>query len=49
VYRFSPPGREPTGLLSVVGERDPVQGLQLVVHDFWAADRPTTRSMLAFL
>jgi predicted acetyltransferase len=48
-YRFSPPGREPTGVLSVVGERDPVQGLQLVVHDFWAADHPTTRSMLAFL
>lgn len=48
-YRFSPAGSEPTGVLSVVRESDPVAGLQLVVHDFWAADHLTTRSMLAFL
>lgn len=48
-YRFSPPGREPTGVLSVAGERHPVEGRQLVVHDFWAADQPTATAMLAFL
>lgn len=48
-YRFALAGCEPTGVLSVVAERDPVHGLQLVVHDFWAADHPTTRAMLAFL
>ena len=48
-YRFAAAGREPTGVLSVLVERDSGHGLQLAVHDFWAADHPTARAMLAFL
>ncbi|MFD7283539.1 enhanced intracellular survival protein Eis [Streptomyces sp. NPDC059862] len=48
-YRFNRPGQEPSGVLSVAGERHPVEGRQLVVHDFWAADHPTASAMLAFL
>ena len=48
-YRFSPAGQEPTGVLSVAGERHPVDGRRLVVHDFWAADHTTAAAMLAFL
>ncbi|WP_244419053.1 GNAT family N-acetyltransferase [Streptomyces hygroscopicus] len=48
-YQFSRPGREPTGVLSVAGERHPVEGRRLVVYEFWAADHPTAAAMLAFL
>lgn len=48
-YRFGPPGEEPTGVLSVAGERHPVEGRRLVVHDFWAADYSTASAMFAFL
>ncbi|MFD9562202.1 enhanced intracellular survival protein Eis [Streptomyces sp. NPDC059994] len=48
-YRFNRPGRSPSGVLSVAAERHPVEGRQLIVHDFWAADQPTAGAMLAFL
>lgn len=48
-YRFGPPGEEPAGVLSVAGERHPVEGRRLVVHDFWAADYSTASAMFAFL
>jgi predicted acetyltransferase len=47
-YRFTLPGQEPTGLLSLAVELHPTEGRQVVVHDFWAAtDRAA--AMLAFL
>ncbi|MFE0055411.1 GNAT family N-acetyltransferase [Streptomyces sp. NPDC059003] len=48
-YRFNRPGREPTGVLSVAGERHPSEGRQLVVYDFWAADQEVAAAMFAFL
>ncbi|MEV7087990.1 GNAT family N-acetyltransferase [Streptomyces sp. NPDC093085] len=48
-YHFGPSGGEPTGVLSVAGERPPAGGRQLVVHDFWAADHATASAMFAFL
>ncbi|MFJ9381118.1 enhanced intracellular survival protein Eis [Streptomyces sp. NPDC101455] len=48
-YAFNLPGREPSGVLSVAGERHPTEGQQLVVYDFWAADQTVSAAMLAFL
>lgn len=48
-YRFSLPGQEPAGLLSLAVERQPGQARQLVVHDFWAATARAATAMLAFL
>lgn len=48
-YRFNRPGCEPTGVLCVAGERDPAEGRQLVVYDFWAADQAVAAAMFAFL
>lgn len=48
-YRFTRPGGEPTGVLSVAGERHPTAGQQLAVYDFWAADHAVAAAMFAFL
>ncbi|MEU8759861.1 GNAT family N-acetyltransferase [Streptomyces sp. NPDC048659] len=48
-YQFSRPGQEPTGVLSVANEHHPIEGRQVVVHDFWATDQDTGSAMLAFL
>lgn len=48
-YRFTRPGGETTGVLSVAAERHPTDGQQLVVYDFWAADHAVTAAMFAFL
>ncbi|GGX58560.1 GNAT family N-acetyltransferase [Streptomyces chartreusis] len=48
-YQFNRPGQEATGVLSVAGERHPVEGRQLGVYDFWAADTQTASAMFAFL
>jgi len=48
-YRFNRPGRETAGVLSVAGERHPVEGRQLGVYDFWAADSQAAAAMFAFL
>ncbi|MER6145425.1 GNAT family N-acetyltransferase [Streptomyces sparsogenes] len=47
-YRFGPP-QAPAGLLSFVMKRHPRHGMDLTVHDFWAADAPTVSEMMAFL
>ncbi|MBQ0827335.1 GNAT family N-acetyltransferase [Streptomyces tagetis] len=47
-YRFGPP-RTPTGLLSYVMKRHPRHGMDLTVHDLWAADAATASEMMAFL
>ncbi|MFE7583590.1 enhanced intracellular survival protein Eis [Streptomyces gardneri] len=47
-YAFAEHGRKPSGVLMLATQRTP-GGRQLVVHDFWAADAPTTDAMLAFL
>lgn len=47
-YRFGPP-RKPTGLLSFATKRHPRHGMDLTVHDFWAADAETVSAMMAFL
>ncbi|MFG2645936.1 enhanced intracellular survival protein Eis [Streptomyces sp. NPDC048370] len=48
-YRFNRSGREPTGVLSVANEPHPIEGRQIVVHDFWAADQEAAAAMFAFL
>ncbi|MFG2569147.1 enhanced intracellular survival protein Eis [Streptomyces sp. NPDC048567] len=48
-YRFNRPGQEPTGVLCVANEPHPIEGRQVVVHDFWAADQDTAAAMFAFL
>lgn len=48
-YRFARPGHPTTGLLSLTTKRHERHGMNLTVHDFWAADRPTAAAMLAFL
>ncbi|MFJ3658330.1 enhanced intracellular survival protein Eis [Streptomyces nigra] len=47
-YRFGP-GQSPTGLLSFAMKRSERHGMQLTVHDFWAADADTVGEMMAFL
>ncbi|MCP9211458.1 GNAT family N-acetyltransferase [Streptomyces sp. NEAU-Y11] len=47
-YRFGPP-QTPTGLLSLAMKRHPRHGMELTVHDFWAADTQTVNEMMAFL
>ncbi|MFE7843081.1 enhanced intracellular survival protein Eis [Streptomyces sp. NPDC057474] len=47
-YRFGPE-RSPTGLLSFAMKRHERHGMQLTVHDFWAADEETAGEMMAFL
>ncbi|MEU0845712.1 GNAT family N-acetyltransferase [Streptomyces sp. NPDC005962] len=47
-YRFGPPPA-PTGLLSIATKRHPRHGMELTVHDFWAADAETVSAMMAFL
>lgn len=48
-YRFSPPGTTPTGYLSFATGRNERHGMDLTVHDFWAADAATAEQMMAFL
>ncbi|WP_432135078.1 MULTISPECIES: GNAT family N-acetyltransferase [unclassified Streptomyces] len=48
-YRFALPGHPTTGLLNLTTTRHQRHGMNLVVHDFWAANQPTAASMLAFL
>lgn len=48
-YRFNRPGQESTGVLTLAVERHPTEGLQLVVHDFWAATERAAAAMFAFL
>lgn len=47
-YRFGP-AQSPTGLLSFAMKRSERHGMQLAVHDFWAADADTVGEMMAFL
>ncbi|MEU6557077.1 GNAT family N-acetyltransferase [Streptomyces sp. NPDC046915] len=48
-YAFAAPGHLPSGALALAVRRHPVDGLRLVVYDFWAADHPTAAAMLSFL
>ncbi|RKN08920.1 enhanced intracellular survival protein Eis [Streptomyces radicis] len=48
-YRFAPPDRPTTGLLSLATERHERHGMSLTVHDFWADSQPTAAAMLTFL
>ncbi|MET8681971.1 GNAT family N-acetyltransferase [Streptomyces sp. NPDC004647] len=48
-YRFNRPGHPTTGLLSLAMKRRERHGMNLVVHDFWAADESAVAAMLAFL
>ncbi|CAM5406731.1 spore coat protein [Streptomyces spiroverticillatus] len=48
-YRFALPDQPITGYLSLATKRRPHHGMTLTVHDFWAADAPTTAAMYAFL
>jgi predicted acetyltransferase len=48
-YRFSRPGQPAAGLLSLVMKRRERHGMDLVVHDFWAANESAVAAMLAFL
>ncbi|MEU3795780.1 sterol carrier protein domain-containing protein [Streptomyces fructofermentans] len=41
--------QRPTGLLSFAMKRHERHGMQLTVHDFWAADEETASEMMAFL
>jgi predicted acetyltransferase len=47
-YRFGPT-QSPTGLLSFAMKRSQQHGMQLTVHDFWAADKDTVDEMMALL
>ncbi|MGW5682306.1 GNAT family N-acetyltransferase [Nonomuraea sp. NPDC003754] len=49
VYRFHKPRQPTAGLLSLATKRRERHGMNLIVHDFWAADQNTTAAMLAFL
>lgn len=48
-YQFRRPGQPPAGMLSFATKRRERHGMNLVVHDFWAATRNTAAAMLAFL
>lgn len=48
-YRFARPGHSTGGLLTLTTNRHERHGMNLVVHDFWAASQPTAAAMLAFL
>ncbi|WP_415954375.1 enhanced intracellular survival protein Eis [Streptomyces sp. KLOTTS4A1] len=48
-YRFSRPGHPTAGLLSLATQRRERHGMNLVVHDFWAATEATAAAMFAFL
>lgn len=48
-YRFSRPGQPTAGLMSLATKRRERHGMNLVVHDFWAANQSATAAMLAFL
>ncbi|MFC5805079.1 GNAT family N-acetyltransferase [Streptomyces formicae] len=48
-YRFARPGHPTAGLLSLTTMRHERHGMNLVVHDFWAAGQPAATAMLAFL
>jgi len=48
-YRFALPGHPTTGLLTLATTRHERHGMNLLVHDFWAANQPTAASMLGFL
>jgi len=48
-YRFSGPGQPPAGLLSLAMKHRERHGMNLVVHDFWAANESAAAAMLAFL
>ncbi|MGH3869945.1 MAG: GNAT family N-acetyltransferase [Pseudonocardiaceae bacterium] len=48
-YRFSGPGQFPAGLLTLAMKRRERHGMNLVVHDFWAANESAVAAMLAFL
>lgn len=47
-YRFGP-AQSPTGLLSCAMKRSERHGMQLTVHDFWAAGADTVSEMMAFI
>ncbi|WP_345616619.1 GNAT family N-acetyltransferase [Streptomyces ziwulingensis] len=47
-YRFGPE-QSPTGLLSLTTKRSARHGMELTVHDFWAADEEAITAMMAFL
>ncbi|MEU9900747.1 enhanced intracellular survival protein Eis [Streptomyces phaeochromogenes] len=49
VYRFSRPGRPPTGVLGFAMTQSEQHDIHLAVHDFWTADQDTASAMLAFL
>ncbi|MEV6048692.1 GNAT family N-acetyltransferase [Streptomyces xanthochromogenes] len=48
-YRFAQPGHPTAGLLTLATKRHERHGMNLVVHDFWAATQPAAAAMLAFL
>jgi predicted acetyltransferase len=48
-YRFSRPGHQTAGLLSLATKRHQRHGMSLIVHDFWATNQDTAAAMLAFL
>ncbi|WP_455351337.1 GNAT family N-acetyltransferase [Streptomyces sp. SYSU K217416] len=48
-YRFNRPGHPTAGLLSLTTKRRERHGMNLQVHDFWAASESTAAAMLAFL
>jgi predicted acetyltransferase len=48
-YRFHRPGGPTTGMLSLATKRRERHGMNLVVHDFWAANHSTATAMLAVL
>ncbi|MEU0770652.1 GNAT family N-acetyltransferase [Streptomyces albogriseolus] len=47
-YRFGPE-HSPSGLLSFAMQRSERHGMNLTVHDFWAADEETACALMAFL
>ncbi|WP_217236448.1 enhanced intracellular survival protein Eis [Streptomyces sp. AC555_RSS877] len=48
-YRFSRPGRPPSGYLSLATRPREQHGAHLAIHDFWASDDSTAAAMLSFL
>ncbi|MFI6883876.1 enhanced intracellular survival protein Eis [Streptosporangium canum] len=48
-YHFRRPGQSTAGMLSLATKRRERHGVNLVVHDFWAANQSTAAAMLAFL
>ncbi|MET7695153.1 GNAT family N-acetyltransferase [Streptomyces sp. NPDC005483] len=43
------PAKAPTGLLSFAMKRSERHGMELTVHDYWAADEESVTAMMAFL